>query len=121
MNYSVCKSYVRGRFDGFVDGWEYCLADGSVWRIIEPIYLIRKKTTPSASVYRIDDQYYLRVRGMPHAVEVEPVCLPRCTLEKPIGPREYDGPRQRSAMRSVIEAIVETRCLCDDLPSEYVQ
>ncbi len=94
MKYSVCKSYVTSQFVGFVDGWEYCLADGTTWRIIEPVYLIRKKKNPSASVYRDEDRHFLRVRGMPYPVEVEPVELPRCTLETPLGLRDTEGPQQ---------------------------
>lgn len=83
----VCKSYVVGQFIGYIGNEEYCLADGSTWKITTPIHLVRKKKDPPATVYRDEDQHFLRVKGMPHEVEVEPVYLPRFMLETPIGRR----------------------------------
>ncbi|QDV87363.1 hypothetical protein [Planctomycetes bacterium TBK1r] len=84
-HYVVSKSHIVGQFYGYISGEDYCLSDGTIWQITTPIYRIRKKQSPRATVFRKGEQYYMSVRGMGHEVEVEAVYLPPCVLETPIG------------------------------------
>ncbi|QEF97904.1 hypothetical protein Mal15_19500 [Stieleria maiorica] len=83
-SYVVSMSHVEGQFNGYIGGKDYRLGDGSVWRIITPIYAIRKKLCPQATVIRWSHRHFMFVRGMERDVEVEAVCLPRCILETPL-------------------------------------
>ena len=83
MIYGVCESYIPGMFYGLQTEEDCCLADGSVWRVISPVYLVRKRKDPRATVYREGKRHFLKVRGMPEEVEVEPVWLNEFTLEIP--------------------------------------
>lgn len=80
----VCKSNVVGQFIGYLGEEEYWLSDGSIWRIITPIYKIRGKRSPRATVFRKANRYFLSVKGMGGDVEVEAVHLPRFMLETPL-------------------------------------
>lgn len=82
-SYVVCKSYVVGQFIGYIGEEEYCLGDGSIWRITTPIYRIRRKQCPRATVFRKNARYFFAVKGMGEDVEVEAVHLPRFMLETP--------------------------------------
>ncbi len=88
----ICsKSYVVGQFLGYIGEEEYCLGDGSTWRIITPIYQVRRKQRPRVTVYRDENRYFMSVKGMGSDVEVEPVYLPKVMLETPAGRRSGPG------------------------------